>query len=103
MPEPAAPLWQRLGTLLPEDIRERVFEPACYERLRHDLEHGDNRVPIGVYALAALIEVVGLNFPRVLFDGWRLSRVGKLLAGSIVTSAAVAWVIVLIRYSYPSG
>ena len=53
--------------------------------------------------MSSLIEVVGLNFPRVLFDGWRLSRAGKLLAGSIVTSAAVGWVIVLIRYSYPSG
>ncbi len=97
------PLWQRIGTLLPETLRERVFEPACYERLRRGLERGDDRVPISMYALAALVGVIGLNFPRVLFDGRRLSRMGKLLAGSFVTSAAVAWVIVLIRYSYAAG
>ena len=103
MREAARPLWRAIGSLLPADVRERVFEPACYERLRRGLEQDRSAVPMTAYALAALVGVAGFNFPRVLFDGRRLSRLGKLvLAGGLVTLAAV-WLIVMARYSYPGG
>ncbi len=98
------PWWCRLGRLLPRDVRERVYEPACYERLRRGLEGRGRRATwIPLYALAAFVAIAGFNLPWVFFDGRRLSGLGKatLVAGVVVSTLVYA--AAMVRYSYAAG
>ena len=88
---PSGSRWDRwlglLGRFLPARIRERVFEPACY-----DLAFEHLRGPRGIHLLGArmfaiLLYVAGANFPGVLFENRRLSRLGLLIASLAVLSA----------------
>lgn len=98
------PWWCRLGRLLPRDVRERVYEPACYERLRRGLEGRGRRAAwIPLYALAAFVAVAGFNLPWVLFDGRRLSGLGKatLVVGALAITLGYA--AARSRYGYATG
>lgn len=105
MPDPApprgtAPWWTWLGHLLPADVRERVYEPACYERLRDTLE---GRVTLragpGLYAINVFVGTASRNLPRIWFDGRTLSGMGRLAVG---TGLAVIgfWLLQIFRYGY---
>lgn len=98
------PWWCRLGRLLPSDVRERVYEPACYERLRRGLErHGGRATWIPFYAVTAFVAIASFNLPWVFFDGRRLSGLGKatLMVGAVVIMLVYA--VSMVRYSYAAG
>ncbi len=69
MPE-RRPWWAALGRLLPREVRERVYEPACYEHLRNQLEAG-RAGDVGFYAVSAFMSTAARNLPRVWSTGGR--------------------------------
>ncbi len=96
----AKPWWTWLGYLLPSDVRERVYEPACYDRLDDLLEsHGPARARMGLYAINAFLGTAGRNFPRIWFDGRSLSGLGRLAVGISLTAISY-WVLQFVRYAY---
>lgn len=99
MREPS-PWWTLLGRLLPREVRERVYEPACYERLSAMLEsRSPARVGVGIYAINVFLGTAGRNLPRIWFDGRCLSGLGRLAVGMGLTVIG-AWLIVMVRYAY---
>ena len=93
------PWWCWLGRLLPTHVRERVYEPACYEHLRSGLEGPGRRAPsIALYAVAAFVAAASFNLPRVFFDGRRLSGLGKAML--VVVAVALAYAVTMARYNY---
>lgn len=77
-----------LGRLLPSRIRERVFEPACYDlAFEHLRDHRSIRL-LGPRIFAILLYVATANFPGVLFENRRPSRLGFLVGSLALLSAA---------------
>ena len=91
MPDP--PRWNRwltvLGSLLPVRIRERVFEPACYDLAGRLLRSSDSTRFLGPRILVILLYVATANFPRVLFEDRRPSRLGVLIGSLALLSFAL--------------
>lgn len=94
--------WLRaLGSLLPTRVREYVFEPACYDLVEETLEqHRGTRLLVPRIA-AILLHVAVVNFPRVLFEGRRPSRLAVVL-GSVALFGFLALLSVafMMRGSY---
>jgi len=89
---PDAMGWDRwlgfLGRLLPARIRERVFEPACYDLASETLRgHRSTRL-LGPKIFAILVYVATANFPGVLFENRRPSRLGVLMGSLALLSFA---------------
>lgn len=85
--------WNRwlgfLGRLLPTPIRERVFEPACYDLALEHLRGRRSTHLLGPRIFAILVYVATANFPRVLFENRRPSRLGLLVGSVSLLSVAV--------------
>ena len=54
MPEQTGVWWFSLGAVLPKEIRERIFEPACYDLLRERAGCGGDRRERWSYSLRAV-------------------------------------------------
>ncbi len=55
MPEHSTGVWWfALGTVLPREIRERIFEPACYDLLRERASRDKDRRERWSYSLRAV-------------------------------------------------
>jgi len=95
------PWWTWLGRLFPREVRERVFEPACYERLRDRLEDRRSALGpgVGLYAINAFLGTAGRNLPRIWFENRGLSGIGRLAVGTGLTAIGY-WVIQIVRYGY---
>ncbi len=92
------PWWRRLGEMLPPEVRERVYEPCCYDRLRSEITHEPTQVPFVVYAVLALLGVAGLNLPQVVRSGWQGSRFARLAGFALLTLASL-YTLMLIAYA----
>lgn len=101
-PASAATWWTLLGRLLPREVRERVYEPACYDRLRDSLERGSQQPGVGIYAIGAFVGAAGRNMPRIWFDGRALSGIGRLTLAIGVVAAGL-WILTAVRYAYAAG
>lgn len=77
-----------MGRLLPTRIRERIFEPACYDLAFEHLRGQRAQHLLGPRMFAILLYVASANFPGVLFENRRLSRLGLLIASLAVLTAA---------------
>lgn len=96
----STPWWTSLGYLLPREVRERVYEPACYERLSAVLQsQTEAGTGVGVYAIQVFLGSAGRNLPRIWFDGRGLSGLGRLAVGMGLTAIG-SWLIVMVRYAY---
>jgi len=96
-----SPWLARLGRLLPDRLRECVFEPACYDLVRDTLER--RRAPrlLTPRLVGILVQVAVANFPAVLFEGRRPSRLALLLTGSIlIGSLTLMTLAIVIRTAY---
>lgn len=90
-----------LGRLLPQQLRESVFEPACYDLVRDTLEHHRNAYLLAPRLIGILLHVSAINFPRVLIDHRRPSRLALLLCGGLLTTAGILVSLALVmRGSY---
>lgn len=98
----AAPGWLRIGALLPAELRERVFEPCCYDRLARDLRAGRRWATLlaPCFALYTLLLTCGFNLPRLLRHRGRFTRLAKVLMLSAVFTVVGAFVILQFRYGY---
>ncbi|MDA8021358.1 MAG: hypothetical protein MPN21_28345 [Thermoanaerobaculia bacterium] len=98
----ASPWWLRLGSLLPSDLRERVFEPCCFERMDRDLRAGRRwaRRLAPWYALHVLVMTCGYNLPRMIRHQGRFTRLAKVLLLGAAGTAVFAFVILQLRYGY---
>ena len=97
--------WDRwlgaLGSLLPRRMRERVFEPACYDLILHTLERGRGARSLPPRLVGVLLHVALVNFPQVLVDDRRPSRLGLILGGSVgVSVVALVSLVVIARAAY---
>ena len=54
MPEQTGVWWFSLGAVLPREIRERIFEPACYDLLRERASRDKHRRERWTYSLRAV-------------------------------------------------
>lgn len=99
--EPPAELawWHHLGALLPVDVRERVFEPACYEYLRRHIDLRRSHLGIGAYALAVLLGSAALNLPGSLLHDRRLTGLGRIVAAATAV-LVLAWIALRFGYAY---
>ena len=70
-----------LGQLLPTRLRDLVFKPACYDLVHETLEKRRDPRWIPPRLIGILLHVAVANFPRVLFEGRRPSRLAFLLGG----------------------
>ena len=99
--------WNRwlpvLGSLLPAHVREYVFEPACYDLVRETLEkHRDARL-LGPRLVGILVHVAVVNFPRVLIEDRRPSRLAMLLGSlALFGFLALMSVAIVMRGAYGS-
>jgi len=97
--------WDRwlpvLGSLLPVRVREYVFEPACYDLVQETLERRRDVRLIAPRLVGILLHVALVNFPRVLIDNRRPSRLAVLLGGLAVFGfLALISVAIVMRGAY---
>ena len=97
--------WNRwllvLGRLLPTRLREYVFEPACYDLVRETLERRRDARLLAPRLVGVLLHVAVANFPRVLIEDRRPSRLAVLLAGLfLIAFLALMSVALVMRGSY---
>lgn len=91
----------RLGRLLPARLRECVFEPACYDLVCETLERHRAVQLITPRMFGILVHVAVANFPRVLVEGRRPSRLALLLGGLILIGfLALMSIAIVLRGSY---
>lgn len=95
MPSPGAghERWRSLGRLLPQDVRERVFDPAFSDLIYAWLTTAEpgRRVPFGVQAVGTYVGCFPMAIPRLFVRGGRLTRLGRLT----VWTLAVLGVLIL--------
>ena len=84
-----------LGRFLPTRFREVVFEPACYDLVRETLERRESTGSLAPRMMGILVYVAVVNFPRVLFEDRRPSRLGVVL-GTLVLLTLLALVAIRI-------
>lgn len=89
-----------LGQLLPQRLRECVFEPACYDLVRDTLEQQRNARLLAPRLVGILLHVSVINFPRVLVDRRRPSRLALLLGGGFLMTAGILVSLVLAMRGY---
>jgi len=96
--------WQSLGRLLPEDVRERVFDPAFADLMRAWLTAGEGRrhIPFGVQAVGTYVGCFPIAIPRLFVRHGRLTRVGRLSLWAVGILATVALFIANVSQSYAS-
>ena len=90
-----------LGRLLPRRVREYVFEPACYDLVRETLERRRDARLLAPRLVGILLHVAVVNFPRVLFDDRRPSRLALLLGGlALITFLGLMAMVLVMRGAY---
>lgn len=82
-------------------MREYVFEPACYDLVHETLvRHRDLRL-LPPRLVGILLHVAVVNFPRVLIEGRRPSRLALLLGGiGLMFLLLLTSLLLLMRSSY---
>ena len=90
-----------LGRLLPRRLREYVFEPACYDLVCETLERRRNVRLLAPRLVGVLLHVAAVNFPRVLVEDRRPSRLALFLGGFVaIIFLALMSVVLIMRGAY---
>jgi hypothetical protein len=87
--------WRRLGRLLPNDVRERVFEPAYADLARAWVTSAPvgERASFGLRAVATWAGCIPIAAPRLFVRDGRLTRMGRVV---VLGGAAVALLAVVV-------
>ncbi len=105
MPDRAVGLerWRALGRLLPQDVRERVFEPAFGDLMHNRLTTAEDRprLPFGITALGTYLACFPIAIPRLFVKGGRLTSVGRASVWAVAVLATVALVMANMSPSVP--
>ena len=95
---------QALGGLLPNRLREHVFEPACYDLVRDSLERCHDSRLLVPRLFGVLLHVAVVNFPCVVIEQRRPTRLALLLGGltlmTLMTLVALIAFVLLMRGTY---
>ena len=95
--------WRALGSLLPRDVRERIFEPALGDLTYHWLTSDvGRRVPFGVRALSTILGCFPVAIPRLFVKGGRLTGFGRASVWAVAVLATVMLVIANFSETYAS-
>ncbi len=72
--------WRALGRLLPQDVRERIFDPAFSDLMRAWLtaSEGRRRLPFAVQAVGTYVGCFPIAIPRLFVHNGRLTRFGRV-------------------------
>ena len=96
-PEPtgAPRLWRLLGFVLPQSIREGVYEPAYLDRWRAHVLGTEAQPARGTRALSGitvagyLLAALWYAFPRYFREGGRTKLAGRLAGAGLAITALV--------------
>ena len=101
MPSGWAAWLRTLGGLLPARLRQYVFEPACYDLVQDALRRRRGTRLIALRLFGILLHVALVNFPRVLIEDRRPSRLAVVLGGVALTGLlALTTLVLMMRASY---
>lgn len=90
-----------LGKLLPSRMREVVFEPACYDLVRETLKQQRSSRLLAPRLVGILVHVALANFPGVLIDNRRPSRLALMISGlMLLMLLTLILVVIAMRGSY---
>ena len=81
-------------------MREYVFEPACYDLVQETLEQRRDPRLLAPRLVAILLHVAVVNFPRVLFENRRPSRLALMISGLMMTFFALVLAVLAMRATY---
>jgi len=96
--------WLVLGRLLPQDVRERIFDPAFFDMLHAWLtaSERDRRLPFGIQAMGIYAGCFPIAIPRLFVDHGRLTRFGRASLVVVGVGATVALVVANLVEFYAS-
>ena len=94
--------WRSLGRLLPEDVRERIFDPAFADIMRAWLteSNGRRRVPFALQAMGTYVGCFPIAIPRLFVHDGRLTRFGRVSLWAAGILATVALFVANVAQSY---
>ncbi len=82
--------WFALGTVLPREIRERIFEPACYDLLRERVSRDKDRREKWSYSLRAVHILVSSTWRGALLVLPKRRSVRRLAKIAVLGGLAAA-------------
>ena len=87
--------WRALGRLLPQNVRERIFDPAFSDLLRAWLmaSKGRRRFPFAVQAVGTYVGCFPIAIPRLFVHNGRLTRFGRVSLWAVGILATVTLVV----------
>ncbi len=87
--------WRGLGRLLPQNVRERIFDPAFSDLMRAWLmaSKGRWRLPFAVQAVGTYVGCFPIAIPRLFVHNGRLTRFGRVSLWAVGILAAVTLVV----------
>ncbi len=94
--------WRSLGRLLPDDVRERIFDPAFADLMRAWLTTSDGRrrLPFAFQAVSTYVGCFPIAIPRLFVHDRRLTRFGLVSLWAVGILASVALLIANLAQSY---
>ncbi len=90
MPEQTGVWWFSLGAVLPREIRERIFEPACYDLLRERASRDNDRRERWSYSLRAVHILVSSTWRGALLVLPKRRSVRRLAKIAVLGGLAAA-------------
>ncbi len=90
--------------MLPQDVRERIFDPAFSDLMRAWLtaSEGRRRLPFAVQAVGTYVGCFPIAIPRLFVHNGRLTRFGRVSLWAVGLLATVVLVLANIVQSYAS-
>jgi len=96
--------WRFLGRLLPDEVRERIFDPAFADLMRAWLTGNDGRprLPFAVQVVGTYVGCFPIAVPRLFVHDGRLTRFSRVSLLAVGILATVVLLVANLAQSYTS-